>query len=52
MLTAIWFFHRYVLFALAITYMLFGVVSRLAYALRRRPGAPPATPPQEVLPTS
>ena len=47
-LTAIWYFHRYVLFALAVTYMVSGIFSRLAYAFRRRTAAPPPTPPQEV----
>ncbi len=47
MLTAIWFFHRVVLFVLAITYMTSGVLSRLAYSFRRRSPAPPAPPPPE-----
>ena len=40
-LTAIWFFHRFVLFAMAITYMTSGVLSRLAYSFRRRGPVPP-----------
>ena len=39
-LAAIWYFHRYVLFALAVTYMLSGVFFRLTYAFRRRSAAP------------
>lgn len=50
-LTAIWYFHRVVLFALALAYLVSGVLSRLAYSFRRRGSAPPA-PPQEVLPAS
>jgi CDP-diacylglycerol--serine O-phosphatidyltransferase len=51
MLTAIWYFHRVVLFVLALTYLLSGVLSRLAYAFRRHGSAPPS-PPHEVLPAS
>jgi CDP-diacylglycerol--serine O-phosphatidyltransferase len=47
-LTAIWYFHRFVLFGMAVTYMLSGIFSRLAYGLHRRGNAPP-TPPQEAL---
>ena len=36
MLTAIWFFHRFVLFGIAITYMTSGILSRLAYSFRRK----------------
>ena len=50
-LTAIWYFHRIVLFVLALTYLISGVLSRLAFAVRRRGPAPPAPPP-EVLPAS
>jgi phosphatidylserine synthase len=50
-LTAIWYFHRIVLFVLALTYLISGVLSRLDYAVRRRGPAPPAPPP-EVLPAS
>jgi len=37
------FFHNYMLFAIAVTYMLSGILMRLSYALRRRPPKPPAT---------
>jgi CDP-diacylglycerol--serine O-phosphatidyltransferase len=47
-LTAIWYFHRYVLFAVAVAYMISGILSRLSYAFRRGSAAPPPTPPQEV----
>jgi CDP-diacylglycerol--serine O-phosphatidyltransferase len=47
-LAAIWYFHRYVLFLLAVSYMVSGVFFRLAYAFRRRDSVPPA-PPHEVL---
>ena len=40
---AIWFFSRPVLFLLALTYMLSGVLARLSFILRRRGGAPPKT---------
>jgi CDP-diacylglycerol---serine O-phosphatidyltransferase len=50
-LTAIWFFHQWLLFALAITYLVSGVYSRLAYSFRRHGPAPPA-PPHEVQPAS
>ncbi len=40
-LVSIWFYSRYVLFALALTYMLSGVLARLFYAIRRRPVAAP-----------
>ena len=43
----VWYFSRYVLFALALLYMVSGVWARLFYALRRRAALPPA-PPQEV----
>lgn len=48
-LAAVWYFHRYVLFILAVTYMVSGVFFRLTYAFRRRDSVPPATPPREVL---
>jgi CDP-diacylglycerol--serine O-phosphatidyltransferase len=38
----IWFFSRYVLFFLALFYLLSGVFARLSFAVRRNP--PPATP--------
>jgi CDP-diacylglycerol--serine O-phosphatidyltransferase len=47
-LAAIWYFHRYVLFVLAISYMISGVFFWLTYAFRRR-NVPPPAPPQEVL---
>lgn len=40
---AVWYFSRYVLFGLALTYMLSGVLSRLIFILRR-PSPPPPTP--------
>ena len=40
-------FHRYVLIAMALAYMVSGVLARVAYSLRRRSELPPA-PPQEV----
>jgi len=40
LIAAIWFFSRYVLFAIALVYMLSGVVARLFYALRRPAPAP------------
>jgi CDP-diacylglycerol--serine O-phosphatidyltransferase len=46
-LAGIWYFHRYLLFGLAITYMCSGVISRLAYSFRRSK-LPPA-PPREAL---
>jgi CDP-diacylglycerol---serine O-phosphatidyltransferase len=45
-LAAIWFFHRYVLFILAVTYMVSGVFFRLTYAFRRGNAALPPAPPQ------
>jgi CDP-diacylglycerol--serine O-phosphatidyltransferase len=50
-ITAIWYFHQYVLFALALSYLISGILARLAYAFRRRSPQPP-TPPQEVQPAS
>ena len=51
LIAAIWFFSEHVLFFIALTYMLSGVVARLAYVLRRRGSSPPP-PPQfkEALP--
>ena len=43
-LTAIWFFHRIVLFAMALTYLVSGVLSRVAYSFRRRGPVPPTPP--------
>ena len=48
-LAAIWYFHRYVLFALVVSYMISGVVFRLTYAFRRGNVAPPPAPPQDAL---
>jgi CDP-diacylglycerol---serine O-phosphatidyltransferase len=45
MLTAIWFLHRIVLFVMALTYLISGVFSRVAYSFRRRGPAPPTPPP-------
>jgi CDP-diacylglycerol--serine O-phosphatidyltransferase len=39
-LAAIWFFHRYVLFIIALSYMISGVFFRLTYAFRRSSAAP------------
>ena len=43
---AIWFYSQFVLFVMALAYMLSGVLLRLMYALRRRPAgsAPPPIP--------
>jgi len=50
-LTAIWFFHRVVLFAMAITYLVTGVFSRIAYSFRRRsPALPPPVPQTQAPP--
>lgn len=46
-IAAIWYYSRFVLFALAVVYMVSGVWSRLYYAFRRR-AAVPAAPSQEV----
>lgn len=43
---AIWFYSRYVLFFLALAYLLSGVFARLFFALRRRPA--PQPPAQEA----
>jgi len=48
-LAAIWYFHRYVLFALAVGYMVSGVIFRLTYAFRRSNALPPPTPSPEVV---
>ena len=47
-MAAIWYFHRYVLFIMTLTYMLTGVVFRLTYAFRKRSPVPPVIPPEEV----
>ncbi len=45
LIALIWFFSEYVLFALALIYMLSGVLARLFYLLRgRRPAPPPPAP--------
>ena len=43
----IWEFSRFVLIAMALAYMVSGVLARVSYSLRRRSELPPA-PPQEV----
>src|SRR5438105_10954182 len=40
-IAAIWFYSQFVLFVLALTYMLSGVLVRLIYALRRKAASPP-----------
>jgi CDP-diacylglycerol--serine O-phosphatidyltransferase len=48
MFAAIWYFHRYVLFIMTVSYMISGVFFRLTYAFgHRRPVPPP--PPQEAV---
>jgi CDP-diacylglycerol--serine O-phosphatidyltransferase len=47
-MAAMWYFHRYVLFIMTVTYMLTGVFFRLTYAFRKRSPVPPAIPPEEV----
>jgi CDP-diacylglycerol---serine O-phosphatidyltransferase len=44
MIALIWFFSRYVLFAIAMVYMFSGIMTRLSFIFRRRPpqAAPPA----------
>lgn len=46
----IWFFSHYVLFLLALTYMLSGVLARLAWIFRSKP-VPPPPPAQEAVQT-
>jgi CDP-diacylglycerol---serine O-phosphatidyltransferase len=43
LVAAVWFFHQYVLFILALAYMLSGVLARFTFLLRRR--TPPPNPP-------
>jgi CDP-diacylglycerol---serine O-phosphatidyltransferase len=50
LIAAIWFFSEYVLFFIALTYMLSGVIARLAYALRRKSSPPPPPHLKEALP--
>jgi CDP-diacylglycerol--serine O-phosphatidyltransferase len=44
LIAAVWFFSHYVLFFIALTYMLSGVFARLGYIFRRRGTPPPAAP--------
>jgi CDP-diacylglycerol--serine O-phosphatidyltransferase len=47
MLTAIWYFHRFVLFGMALAYMGSGIYSRLTYSWKRgQPTQPPLPPPE------
>ncbi len=46
----IWFFSKYVLFFIALTYMLSGVLARLQWIFRRKPTAPPSEPSYEEAP--
>lgn len=39
---SIWYYSRYVLFGIALTYMFSGVLWRMQWIIRRRPPAPPA----------
>jgi CDP-diacylglycerol--serine O-phosphatidyltransferase len=45
LIASIWFFSEYVLFFIALTYMLSGVIARLVYVLRRK-STPPGPPPK------
>ena len=45
-IAAIWYFSQYVLFFLALTYMLSGVLARLSYILRRHGSTPPPVMPE------
>lgn len=47
-LAAIWYFHRYVLIVLVVSYMISGVFFRLTYAFRRGNTAPPPNEPKEA----
>ena len=42
----IWYFSEYFLFSLSLLYLVSGVIARFAYALKRRPPAPPAYEPE------
>ncbi|MDR3765372.1 MAG: phosphatidylcholine/phosphatidylserine synthase [Acidobacteriota bacterium] len=44
---AIWYFHRYMLFAMVTLYMLSGIYARLTYAFRKRSSIPPSVPPAQ-----
>jgi len=46
MIAGIWIYSQYVLFLMAITYMLSGVLLRFSYAIRRRKVNPPPPVPQ------
>jgi CDP-diacylglycerol--serine O-phosphatidyltransferase len=47
--TAIWYFHRWVLFGMAVLYLSSGIYSRLAYSLRKRGSQTPPAPPEEAV---
>jgi CDP-diacylglycerol--serine O-phosphatidyltransferase len=47
-IAGMWYFHRYVLFIIAVGYMISGVISRLTYSFKKGT-LPPAAPPQEAL---
>jgi CDP-diacylglycerol---serine O-phosphatidyltransferase len=42
----IWYFSEYFLFSLSLLYLVSGLIARFAYALKRRPPAPPAYEPE------
>jgi CDP-diacylglycerol---serine O-phosphatidyltransferase len=42
----IWYFSEYFLFSLSLLYLVSGVIARFAYALKRRPPAPPVYEPE------
>jgi CDP-diacylglycerol--serine O-phosphatidyltransferase len=50
-LTAIWYFHRFVLFGMAVIYLSSGIYSRVAYSLRRHGSHTPPAPPEEAVST-
>jgi CDP-diacylglycerol--serine O-phosphatidyltransferase len=50
LLALAWFFSAYVFFAMALAYMLSGVLARVAYLLRRRNPPPPPYKPASELP--
>lgn len=45
-LTLLWYYSEYVLFGLALLYLVSGLVARFAYAMKRRPPATPAYEPE------
>ena len=49
LIAGIWFFSEYVLFFIALTYMLSGVIARLVYVLRRKSSPPPPPALKEAL---